>query len=299
MWQATGMKTTIGVLALLMASGIGSGCDGDDMSLMAGVGPGRVGGPAKIIPANPNTGVGVLGQGAWQSLVKFQAQSQSDDQTTMLKSPSTLTASIFAQGNSGQAGIFAGVGFGPLVGLAKWGAGNSGEQLAEFDVGINSLVQVQGGGTLLTVVGDYLEIQVRNDGSVIPRAGDQALGAQNQDAPTAGATIGMGNRPGSAPLTLTKWAAFNPAGGLAALGTALVTVPAFAKSFRVFRADATQPISIQVFQDGVQSMDGPYNVAANVPAPELPLGSTAARVVITNTGAAALTAVGAVFTLGL
>ncbi|MES2211323.1 MAG: hypothetical protein V4515_14265, partial [Chloroflexota bacterium] len=286
------MKTTLlGVLALLSASGIG--CDDMPTGLMSGLDPGRVGGPAQIVPANPTVGTGIAptGRGALVSLVKFQSDNRRAG--LMVIDPEVLTASIYAFGNSGAAGVLAGQGFGPLVGIAKWGSGNSGEQSAEFDVPINSLVATQAGGTLLTVVGDYLELQIRNDASVKPRAGDATLGVNSQVGPFAGATIGVGNRPGSAPVTLTRWAAFNPAGGLApGAPGAFVQVPPFAKTFRVFRSDAAQAVTVLVGQDGGQNMDGPYAIGANVPSPEYPLGSTAAFINITNTGAAALTAVG-------
>lgn len=292
----------LGVLALLLASGC-DGTDGDDdmHGLMAGMDPGRVGGPAKPVLAAAAAAVAPAGLGPLVSLVKFQAKANTTDPHHLHADPATLTGSIYANGNSGQAGLLVSRGFGPLVAVVKWGAANSGEQTAEFDIPINSLAAVQGGGTLFTVVGDYLEIAARNDASLIPRVGDAALGADGAPAlPTVGATIGVGNRSGaSSPLTRTIWIAFNPAGGLAAATSGSASVPKFAKSFRVFRTDATQPVSVTVLGDSTLAQDGPYNIAANVPSPEFPLNSTAGTVQVTNTGAAALTSVGVIFNIGL
>lgn len=304
------MKNTLGVLALLIA-----GCTldtGDDITidnggdmehhsktpdLMAGVGPGHVGGPWLELPPAAAASVSPVGLGPLVKLIQFNADDpmNQDGGQIIGKQPLVITASINVQ--LAFAPAPATLAPGPFEAVLSWGSGNGAASTAIVDIPVNGTEKH--GAILVSVLGTYLEVMARNKSNLLPRATDHILG--NPDIaplPRGGVSIAVGNHPGGpAPVTLTRFAAFDPAGGLAAAAVASVTVPPMARAFTVFR-DASQPISIQVATNG-QFLDGPYLVAANVVAPRIMLPANANNVNITNTGAAAITSVGVVFELGL
>jgi hypothetical protein len=268
--------------------------------LLDGVNATLVGGPSVALA--PAAGAPSLNAfGAIASLVKFNVDIAHHTHHLKLgRVPLVLTASTFVQ-----------QGTGPVVGVCRFGSGNGSQQSFEFDVqqGFplftvpNITNSATAGGSLFSLPCTSIEINARNDANLLANAGGDPLGlVAGAAVPLASASIGIGNRGSSKPLTRTVYGIYAPAsvgGRLAPAGIVQVSVPAFAKRFRTFRTDATQPISVALTDGTGTPFDGPYNEAANAPPATYDLPASCSSVVITNTGAAALKVVGCVFELGL
>jgi hypothetical protein len=157
------------------------------------------------------------------------------------------------------------------------------------------------GGIMLAVPASALEIAARNDANMRPRAGDATLGNPALGTPQAQASIAVGSR-NSTPLTRTVYGAYDPAGGLAAAGSVQFGIPAFARTMRAFRSATGAGVAAVAMLVEIQDVRGntiygPIAVAAGAEAPELMIPATAGLVTLTNTGAVAAIAAGAVFTL--
>ena len=291
----------IGLLLAGLCAGV-LGCTdidiypGGDMSILDGVPAGSVGGPIAAVPAAATAAIGQAGQGPWVRLLYAKALNQ--DQQVITESPRILTASVtgFVRGASNQGG--------PLVARASWGSGNSGPQQVDFDVQATSTAsesgqQTSGGGSIISVPGDYLQIDIRNDGNVIPRnaVGETNLGLLGEVFATA--HFAQGPRASAVPMFRTRFGAFNVGAGVVAAGAVTVLVPPFARRFTVFRNPAgAAGISIQ--QNGlVLPMDGPIAVAAGAPCPTFDILQSTGSITITNTGAGALQVIGVIFELGI
>jgi hypothetical protein len=261
----------------------------------------HVGGP--LFGLNPASGAPSLNAfGPLTSLVKLGPDVAHHANPLKLgRVPLVMTASVYAAGGTG-----------PVVGVARWGAGNGAQQQMEFDVQqgfpqftvpnvTNAATQ---GGTLFSLPGTSFEIAARNDANLLVNAGGLPLGLVAGAAiPQASASLGTGNRGAAKALTRTMYCIYSPGapgGGLAAAASVQIAVPAFAKRFRVFRFDASASIQVSL-TDGTNSLsDGPYNEAANAPPATYELPGWVNSVVVKNTsGALVLQVVGCVFELGL
>jgi len=213
--------------------------------------------------------------------------------------PRMVTVSVYT---GGPAGV---VGGGPLVGVASWSGGLSELAYVEFDLGVPAGTPGDpnaGVGTIISLPCSALNVGIRNDALFAPRPGDQSIGLNIATGISAWATMAIGGSPtgGGGKLRRTIWA-INNAGagaGLAPAAAVLVPIPAFATAYQVVRFSAAQTVSFRVAAQAF-FMDGPYNVAANTPAPKLdiPIGSFAVEV--TNTGAAQIDRLAIIFDLSL
>lgn len=239
--------------------------------------------------------------GAISSLVKFNVDTSKHGRPQHLgRVPLVLTSSAFVQGGTG-----------PVVGVCRFGSGNGSQQVFEFDIqqGFplftvpNITNAATSGGSLFSLPCTSIEINARNDANLMVNAGGDPLGlVAGAAVPIATASIGIGNRGSSKPLTRTSYGIYAPAsvgGRLAAGSIVQISVPAFAKRFRVFRTDATQPIQVSLTDGTATTFDGPYNEAANAPPATYDLPASTSSVVVKNTGAGTLSVVGCIFELGL
>jgi hypothetical protein len=267
-----------------------------------------IGGPFADLPPAPVAAIGAPGLGRLVTLVRFQPdtdqkhgpQHQAHGHVSPMKmgpAPQVLTASVMAQYGSG-----------PIVGVARWGAGNGSQQILEFDVQLGTPTPFLGssvggsrsGGVLLSLPASAVQIDCRNDANFIPNVGSVAIGDPTVGTPQATASLAQGVRAGSTQLTRTLYAVYAPAGpGLAAAGSVNLQVPAFARSFRIFRTDAGSSVSVTMVNAAGHNVDGPYNVAANVPSPSFALTPNMLEVFLVNTGASALTVLGCIYELGV
>lgn len=288
------MKTHTLTLICLLA--LGAGCEAEDMhELMRDVGPGKVGGPLMPIPPAAVAAIAPRGRGGGVTLQQFAPPVTTDNGAHLTRPAEMITASIFAAGGPGS---------GPLVGVAKWGSGNGVQQQIEFDVQIGfpepAVIANTFGGAILSVPCTSLELVVRNDANLLPRAGDQPLGS-TVNTPSATASLALGTRASTAALTRTIYAVNLPAGGFAAAATVDVGVPAFAQRFRMFRSSANNAVQVTFLSTaGVFApSSGPYTDLANVAPALYTIPANTSFLRLTNAGPGVLDVLGVVFELGL
>lgn len=249
---------------------------------------GNIGGSASgpVLPASVGSGA----HGQEVSLIQFSG----DD-----KDPQMLTAAIAALTDP--------LTTGPYVGIVQFASGHGDQQRVEFDIVTNEGTQLSGvgnictpgGGAVISLVGSSARVSVRNDAAYKPD-GVAGLSLGN---PAAGgvsftASLAVGARVGGDSSTQLTITVANQVGGFLAAGIRTFPIPPFARSFRAFRASANESISISLVDCTGLVVDGPYNVAANVPAPIINLIGRAVLVQINNTGGAAIDVAGAIFQLG-
>lgn len=270
--------------------------------LMDGNDPATVGGASQPVPAAPAVGTLRQGQGQFIALLQFTAAGMEDSDPhgiRLKKTPKVVCITVSGTGGTG-----------PLVGRLQWGSGRSAMFAMEFDIPMPGAIgaafdatntsQQPTGGILLAVPANALDLAVRNDANMRPRAADTAVGNPDLGISTASANLGTGSR-NSSPLTRTVFGAYNPAAGLAALDFCTIAIPPFSRTFNVFRTStggvAAVACTVEVLDVRGQTLIGPIAVAAGAASPEFPVPVSAGMVRITNTGGVAATAVGAVFTL--
>jgi len=196
---------------------------------------------------------------------------------------------------------------GPFTALIDFASGLGDQQRIEADIPTNRVNQANlvpytpGGGLMLTVVASSLRVSVRNDASFAPSAD----GPLNSILPSPGvpftASIGIGGAAGNGPgVNRTIWGQWTNIGvGLAPAGFVDVTIPPFARTFRVLRGTAAQPVTFGQIDANGFFVDGPYSLAALTPqARNLEIAQNAEVIRITNTGAANILKLGCVFQLG-
>jgi hypothetical protein len=270
--------------------------------LLDGQNKGYVGSPFRPLALANLPGVGAKGFGPIQTLINMSPDTDhgphgAKDPMKLGRVPRVVTATIYGIGGAAQ---------GPLVGIAQWGSGNGAQQRIEFDIPLvtdSTTTDQAAGGACLSVPCTALTIQARNDGNLLPRAGDSPIGSifapvSSANSPAATCSVALGHKPSTSSLTRTIWAV-NGGAGLAGAGSVLVSVPAWAQRFRVLRFDAGNTIQVTTATLGSQTLSGPINEAANAPPSVYAVPSGAATVQITNTGAAPLTFVAILFELGL
>ena len=272
--------------------------------------PGAFGKTGIPIPRSGN--VGVHGQGPLTSVLSFPG---------CPNDPQMLTATLYARTNlnapdAGE-GLVAMGNTGPLVCVAKWGSGESGQLFVEFDmpIGINASLVAPGqmggdygGGAVISVPGSQLEIGMRNDASLTPRAGDLSLGDTSDsnvfaNSPTVSGNIGVGTRSPSTSLSRTIWAVNGTAGevpiGLTPGNHVDVILPPFAQTFAVLRNPGLAIGVSQINQFGTE-IDGPYAIPAGVPCPEMVLNNATYFIRVLNSdNALALLKVAVVYGLSI
>lgn len=253
--------------------------------LMEGQNPGSFGGT--ITELSPSA----VGPGQPSSLFQFRGDPND---------PQMITVALNAIANNPNIGAPGGY----VVGTASFGSGTSGAQKFEFDVPLRNANDGFGSGTLLSVPAANLEISVRNDGGVVPPGGT-SVPLSSGGIVTVSAAAATKPRPGNTPLTRTIYGVLASVvgNGVAPGVTLSISVPAFAKSFRVLRSSiATTAININVSSYlGGGIIDGPYVIAAGAAAPSISLPSGATTVSIQNDAASAtnLRVCGVEFTLAL
>lgn len=270
------------------------------MLLLDGVGAGRVGSGSLAIPQAQAAAEAPAGQGKPVALIKFVGADRKGQDVG--SSPHTLCGTIVAFSPVGTGVTHVG---GPLVGIARWGSGNGSQAICEFDVPVSTGISDPVAGALITVAGDSLELLVRNDGNLRPSTGSDPLnGGVTTPTPSGSASIAIGNRAGSTQITRTVYAMFNPGGaGLASGGLLAIPVPAFARTFRIFRhnepivAGTMPPVNVSV--GGTFVVEGPFLIAAGVQSPEFQIPGGCFTVICVNPGPGAIEVLGAVFTIGL
>jgi hypothetical protein len=277
------------VFGLAIFGLFGTGCDGDDMSnLFRGVDQGKIGGSQEV-PAAGALAIAPNGLGLEKGIVTFRSAEGDDD-------PQLITATLFAR--------FRDAFTGPLVGIAEWGSGDGATQRVEFDlpiVGVPSGNSQSASGVSLSVPATSLQIKARNDAALLVRASDNPLGDGGLGTVAIiTASLAAGNRAGSGRLTRTMYNRKAPAAsGLAPAASVLIPLSPFATSFQIFRASAAQTISFAPADFGGTAIDGPYNVAANAKAPEMPIPQGTVWILVTNTGAAEILTLGVQYFLFL
>lgn len=269
------------------------------MGLLYGVASAKVGGPALELTPAAAAAAGVTGLGKPMVLMTFNAEKNGQDE---IEDPRVITVAVCAvnpQGNS--------IG-GPVVGIIEWGVGNSAQFSAEFDVPVQSGLSgasldnlLNGSGILLSVPADFVRVSARNDANLIPRAGGVGGELPIGDAglvTRATAAMAVGSRGGNAKVPLTRYAVLNSgAAPLAAGASVVLAVPPFARSVQVFRSSANNGVGVS--QTGTVALDGPINFAVNAPTTPVPIVAGASTVTLTNNGPGTLTALGAIWEIGL
>jgi hypothetical protein len=271
-----------------------SGCDangeGDDMSMFRGMNMGNVGGIGIALPAANAPALSKAGMGPIIQLVKFVGVVRAPDGQRALEAPKMLTAAVSVRSGTG-----------PIVGRAVWSSGNGSPNVVYFDVPTKLVDDTspyfgQSDSVLISVPADVLEIDAQNNANLFANS-DAAVPLGNSNvAAVANANVADGPRGGGAPITLTAFGAYNPGG--AGTAVASIPVPPMAKSFRVFRNDPADTMSVDIRNFFTAApLDGPYVIAAGAPSPEFQLPGNAGLVVLTPSVAA--TKYGCIFTLGL
>lgn len=245
--------------------------------------PGSFGGTTQNLQAAGAPSLAPAGLGQAQSLLQFRGKG--DD-------PQMITATIFAISPPSLAPT------GPLTGILFWGSGNGQNQRAEFDIGVtgNADDASLSGGTMVSVPATHLELQVRNDGNLIPVGGSNTIGSTGGPVSVI-ASLGVGAKISNTRAVRTAWL-INGGAGLAPGATIQAFVPPFATSFVVQRDDAGNALQIDTsMNSGLTFTDGPYNVAANARSPEFSISGWVSLVRIKNTGATPITNLSILFFL--
>jgi hypothetical protein len=280
------------------------GCGGN-MSLFDDTLEGNIG-RSDIAVAAGSPAVAPGGYGPIKGLVKFAATEENEGD------PQVVTASVYAMiANGFQAG--------PITGQILWASGNGLQNVAEFDVPIQTTtgppiapqIEPTTGGTQVTVVGTSFEIRARNDANLIP-PNINGVGVQLPLGNNAGAeltpvnvsaSLAVGGRPTSGRVTRTVWAVNNPANPLAVGNATDVFVPPFASSFRIMRSNTgtfqADAIRFNLGNNAAVVFDGGYDVAAGAPCPEILLSGQEGRIRIFNTGVTVIEKLAVVFFLNL
>lgn len=267
--------------------------------LLDGVNQTFVGAPFALLPAANVPGVGLAGLGPATTLLKFATdigKRGGAGARKLGRAPRVATVSVFAVGGSG-----------PITGIVRWGAGNGSQQELEFDiqtgfplftVPVPTGSTKASGGSIFALPMTSIEVLARNDANLIPyNGGGVALGLPDSSplgAPSATASLALGDRGGSSQLTRTVTTYYG--GVLAPAGTFTISVPAFAQSYRLFRLGGGA-ITVQT-QDGQANPVDEYALAADVPAPLIALPGSSSGLVVT-TAAATLKVLGAIFNLAI
>lgn len=297
--------TILAWIAIVLAVLIVGACDAppeeDPMNLLTRKAMmGQLGQSATRVPPAATAAKGSAGQGPPQPIVKFAG---------VERDPQVVTASVFVFDPSN--GV---TDYGPMVGIALWGSGNSDMHIAEFDIpgsrftqgSLDQFGQVeQGGGAIISVPCSSLEMRVRNDGNFIPPVGTLAIGSSNINGFGSGA-IGVGNQ--TSELFRTIWMVNAAAGGGAGLGVGASTranVPPYARTVRIMRltdvAGAIQANAMRVFR--VNKTTGTYDVftvAANALCPEVPISGNDVQIgIINDDGAQQIDKAAAIFGIGI
>jgi hypothetical protein len=191
---------------------------------------------------------------------------------------------------------------GPMVGIVEFGSGNGDAVRCEFDLQTSGAQTTDditvAGGDLASFPANVVAVKVRNDAGFIPPGGSAILGVR-LPGPRVSASLAVGSRPSSEiGLVRTIWSV-NGVPGLAAAASINILVPPFAKTVRVIRFDAANSIQVSFITPGGGTVDGPYNVAANAPAPTLSIPLGVQAITVKNTGGAPIVNLAALFGLAL
>lgn len=259
---------------------------GCDMNLI-NLPPGALGGQSPIVP-NPS-GPSRTGFGLDTALFNIAA---TDNEPEMV----TVAFSAMAPTNFNDRVA------GPLVGILNFGGGNGRNMRLEFDVPLQqqSPMQTPGLGAvadcnaavIVSVPASQIYAGMRHDGNLMPPSGTNSLGSVVSNAvPVIGsAHVALGNRStSSSKLWRTVWVSYDGGGGgIPNGGSQTVSIPAFARSVRVIRSNSALSMSIFINGGGnLNTIDGPYAVAAGAQSPVIDLSGFATQIVINNTGGGA------------
>lgn len=209
----------------------------------------------------------------------------------------------------------------PLVGLLQWGVG-VGENQVEFDIpgarwsdyfapnagrglGTGSMNNVPmnnvGGGVLIHLGGtSHISLYARNDGMMTPLVNPTGIGGPTHNIGRDNAStkvlafVSPGYDSAYPPLERSIVVAGSNAGDpLVAAASVFVTVPPFAKSFRLERRPSSTPVLITFFNVGGIDVRE-VNLAINNEGP-IPLSVQTDHIYITNQGAVDIDWLTAVF----